>query len=233
MYTRILLKLSGELLAGEQGFGVNPRALESITAQIAACRTKGIEIGVVIGGGNIFRGSALIKNMQFPEPKAHQMGMVGTVINGMALETALRMRGVAATNYAAFTVDSIAKRFMIDSVLDEIRSQVLIFTGGTGNPFFSTDTAAALRASEIGAQVLIKATKVDGVYNKDPKKHDDAVRFSDISYDDYLAKNLGVMDATAVSLCRDRRIPIVVFDFSSMDNLHDAVTGACTHSCIH
>ncbi len=233
MYTRILLKLSGELLSGDQGFGVNPRALESITMQIAACRNAGIEIGIVIGGGNIFRGSALIRNMHFPEPKAHQMGMVGTVINGMALETALRMKGIPAKNYSAFAVDGIAERFFIDRVLEDIHSHVLIFTGGTGNPFFSTDSAAALRATEISAEVLIKATKVDGVYDKDPKNNVNAVRYETITYDDYLLKNLGVMDATAVSLCRERRIPIMVFDFSSMDNLHDAVSGTCIHSFIH
>ncbi len=233
MYKRLLLKLSGELLAGDQGFGIIPRTLESAVSEIKKCRNAGYEIGVVIGGGNIFRGSALIKNMHFPEPKAHQMGMVGTVINGIALEVALNAAGVKAKNYAAFSVDGIAERFAIDQVLEEITDHVIIFTGGTGNPFFSTDTAAALRASEIGADVLIKATKVDGVYDKDPKKNGDAVRFNDLSYTDCIAKDLGVMDATAIALCRDRKIPILVFDFSSMNNLTEAVTGMCTHSIIH
>ena len=232
MYNRILLKLSGELLAGEEGFGLSPEALSAYVLEISKLFNRGVKIGIVIGGGNIFRGSALIKKLGFPEPKAHQMGMLSTLINGMALESAFRKIDTPAQNFSAISIEGITKRFNIDDVLEKMEKSVVIFTGGTGNPFFSTDTAAALRAAEIGAEVLIKATKVDGVYDKDPKKYEDAIRFDEITYNEFLDKELGVMDQNAIALCRDRKIPVVVFDFSKKENLEKLFDKKCKYSII-
>ncbi|HOO59839.1 MAG TPA: hypothetical protein PLL34_04705, partial [Candidatus Mcinerneyibacteriales bacterium] len=173
MASRILLKLSGELLSEREGFGINPETLSRIVSEVSELHNRGLSIGIVIGGGNIFRGRSLIKDLKFPPPKAHHMGMVATVINGIALETALNDAGCPALHFSAFPVGTFAGIYDRDEVLRSLENHVVILTGGTGNPYFSTDTAAALRAAETGAELLIKATKVDGVYDKDP------IRFPD------------------------------------------------------
>ena len=232
MYSRILLKLSGELLSGEKGFGIDPEALRSAVDEITQIFKKGIQTGIVIGGGNIFRGRALIKDLDFPETKAHHMGMTATVVNGLALETAFRMNGCPAKHYSALGIPGISERFDSDKVMNSITDSVVIFTGGTGNPFFSTDTAAALRAAEIGADVLIKATKVDGVYSSDPLSDPEAVRFDEISYTDYVNRGLQVMDISSVNLCRENKIPIMVFDFSVKGSLMGLIAGKTAHTLI-
>lgn len=232
MYSRILLKLSGELLSGEKGFGIDSETLQTTVREIIQIFEKGVQIAIVIGGGNIFRGRSLIKDLEFPEAKAHHMGMTATVINGLALETAFRMNGCPAKNYSAFAIPGIARRFDLDDVMGSIEDSIVIFTGGTGNPYFSTDTAASLRAAEIGADVLIKATKVDGVYSSDPVKDPDAVRFDEISYSDYVNKGLEVMDISSVNLCREKDIPIMVFDFSVEGSLKDLIEGKTAHTLI-
>ena len=232
MYSRILLKLSGELLSGEKGFGIDPEALRSAVDEITQIFKKGIQTGIVIGGGNIFRGRALIKDLDFPETKAHHMGMAATVVNGLALETAFRMNGCPAKHFSSFGIPGISERFDSDKVMDTITDSVVIFTGGTGNPFFSTDTAASLRAAEIGADVLIKATKVDGVYSSDPLSDPEAVRFDEISYTDYVNRGLQVMDISSVNLCRENKIPIMVFDFSVKGSLMGLIAGKTAHTLI-
>ena len=232
MASRILLKLSGELLSEREGFGINPETLSRIISEISELHNRGLSIGIVIGGGNIFRGRSLIKDLKFPPPKAHHMGMVATVINGIALETALNDAGCPALHFSAFPVGTFAGIYDRDEVLRGLKSHVVILTGGTGNPYFSTDTAAALRAAETGAELLIKATKVDGVYDKDPIRFPDAARFDTITYQEYLRLGLEVMDQSAVSLCRDQKIPILVFDFSQKGNLEKVLTGDLPHTVI-
>ncbi|HPQ89531.1 MAG TPA: UMP kinase [Candidatus Mcinerneyibacteriales bacterium] len=232
MASRILLKLSGELLSEREGFGINPETLSRIVSEVSELHNRGLSIGIVIGGGNIFRGRSLIKDLKFPPPKAHHMGMVATVINGIALETALNDAGCPALHFSAFPVGTFAGIYDRDEVLRGLKSHVAILTGGTGNPYFSTDTAAALRAAETGAELLIKATKVDGVYDKDPIRFPDAARFDTITYQEYLRLGLEVMDQSAVSLCRDQKIPILVFDFSQKGNLEKVLTGDLPHTVI-
>ncbi|HPE19949.1 MAG TPA: UMP kinase [Candidatus Mcinerneyibacteriales bacterium] len=232
MASRILLKLSGELLSEREGFGINPETLSRIISEVSELHNRGLSIGIVIGGGNIFRGRSLIKDLKFPPPKAHHMGMVATVINGIALETALNDAGCPALHFSAFPVGTFAGIYDRDEVLRGLKSHVVILTGGTGNPYFSTDTAAALRAAETGAELLIKATKVDGVYDKDPIRFPDAARFDTITYQEYLRLGLEVMDQSAVSLCRDQKIPILVFDFSQKGNLEKVLTGDLPHTVI-
>ncbi|MBN2726929.1 UMP kinase [Candidatus Mcinerneyibacteriota bacterium] len=232
MASRILLKLSGELLSEREGFGINPETLSRIISEVSELHNRGLSIGIVIGGGNIFRGRSLIKDLKFPPPKAHHMGMVATVINGIALETALNDAGCPALHFSAFPVGTFAGIYDRDEVLRGLESHVVILTGGTGNPYFSTDTAAALRAAETGAELLIKATKVDGVYDKDPVRFPDAARFETITYQEYLRLGLEVMDQSAVSLCRDQQIPILVFDFSQKGNLEKVLTGDLPHTVI-
>jgi len=232
MYSRILLKLSGELLSGNEGFGVHPAPLARIAEEINTLRKSGLSIGLVIGGGNIFRGRSLIKDLNFPPQKAHHMGMVATVINGIALETSLKEIGCPAVHFSAFPVGSFARPYVLDDVLETLKGHVAVFTGGTGNPYFSTDTAAALRASEIGAGVLLKGTKVDGVYDKDPVRYPDASRFDAISYEEFLTRRLEIMDLSAVSLCRDQKIPVFVFDCTKESNLTRIMTGDVPHTVI-
>lgn len=233
MYSRIILKLSGELLSGGKGFGIDPEALRSAVTEIKEVFDAGIQIGLVIGGGNIFRGRSLIRDLDFPEPKAHHMGMTATVINGLALETALRKIGCKAKNFSSFEIPGISEKFDLDRVLEAMTDSVVIFTGGTGNPFFSTDTAASLRAAETDAEVLVKATKVDGVYSADPNKDPHAVRFDEMTYGDYVSKNLKVMDISAVNMCREKSIPVVVFDFSVKGNLASLLLkGETAHTLI-
>lgn len=211
-YQRVLFKLSGEMLLGSQPFGIEPQACTAIAHYLSSFQAAGIELGVVIGGGNIFRGVDL-KSSGMPRTPADHMGMLATLFNGIALQQALMAKDVPVCVMSALECPKVAESYHWTKALQYLKEgKVVIFVGGTGNPYFTTDTAAALRASEIEADVLLKATKVDGVYNKDPLKFSDAVKYETISYSQMLAEKLQVMDATAVTLCRSSQIPIFVFN---------------------
>jgi uridylate kinase len=224
-YRRILLKLSGEALQGPLQFGIDGATLGAIAAEVKEVHDLGCEIGVVIGGGNIHRGvAASARGMD--RPTADTMGMLATVFNSLALQDALEARGVQARVQSALEMPAVCEPFVRRRALRHLDAgRIVIFAGGTGNPFFTTDTAAALRALEIGAEVLLKATKVDGVYDKDPKKHADAVRYDRLTYHEVLARDLAVMDATAISLCLDNRLPIIVFNLTTAGNIRRVVSG--------
>jgi uridylate kinase len=224
-YRRVLLKLSGEALGGDQGFGVCADALHDMARQIQEVRKLGVQIVIVIGGGNIFRGLAGSKR-GIDRATGDYMGMLATVINALALQDALEKIGVPTRVQSAITMHQIAEPFIRRRAVRHLeKDRVVIFGGGTGNPFFSTDTAAALRANEIGAEVVLKATKVDGVYDRDPKADPKAKRFAQISYQEALQRRLQVMDATAFSLCQDNKMPIIVFDLFRPHNLRRVVMG--------
>ncbi len=211
-YQRVLLKLSGETLMGSQPFGIYQEACMQVAHYLLHFHRAGIELGVVIGGGNIFRGVDL-RLTGMPRTPADHMGMLATLLNGLALQQALMSLGVPVCVMSALECPKVAEPYNWTKALQYLKEgQVVIFVGGTGNPYFTTDTAAALRASEIGADVLLKATKVDGIYNRDPLKYPDAIKYDKISYSQVLAEKLQVMDATAVALCRSSQIPIFVFN---------------------
>jgi len=224
-YGRILLKLSGEALGGQAGTNISPEAVQSMAEQIREVRQLGVQVVVVVGGGNIFRG--LTGSEQGIErATGDYMGMLATVINALALQDALEKLGVATRVQSAITMAQVAEAFIRRRAVRHLeKGRVVIFGGGTGNPYFSTDTAAALRANEIGAEVILKATKVDGIYDSDPKKNPKAKRFAQISYLEALQKRLQVMDSTAFSLCMDNKMPIIVFDFFRAHNLKRVVMG--------
>ena len=224
-YRRILLKLSGEAIGGESGVGIAPEALQSMARQIAEVRELGVQIVVVIGGGNIFRGlQGSAKGIE--RATGDYMGMLATVINSLALQDALEKFKVPTRVQSAITMHQIAEPFNRRRAVRHLeKGRVVIFGGGTGNPYFSTDTAAALRANEIGAEVILKATKVDGIYDSDPKKNPKAKRYSQITYLEALQKQLKVMDSTAFSLCMDNKMPIIVFDLFKPHNLRRVVMG--------
>ena len=222
---RILLKLSGEALAGESAFGIDAGRAREIASEIAAARGLGVEIGIVLGGGNFFRGIDSGKS-GLQRVTADYMGMIATVMNALAFRDILAAQSVGAEVFSAIPMEPAAQRFDRAKALAAIEAgRVAIFAGGTGNPFFTTDTAAALRAIEIGAGLLAKATKVDGIYDKDPVKFADARRYEKISYGDFLMDGLGVMDATAVSLCRANKLAVVVFNLNVRGNILKLVKG--------
>ncbi len=224
-YKRVLLKLSGEALGGASGIGINPEAVRSMAEQVREVRELGVQAVIVVGGGNIFRGlSGSERGIE--RATGDYMGMLATVINALALQDSLEKLGVPTRVQSAITMSQVAEPFIRRRAVRHLeKGRVVIFGGGTGNPYFSTDTAAALRANEIGAEVILKATKVDGVYDSDPKKNPNASRFSRITYIDALQKRLKVMDSTAFSLCMDNKMPIVVFDFFQPHNLRRVVMG--------
>ncbi|HPB15299.1 MAG TPA: UMP kinase [Smithellaceae bacterium] len=224
-YKRILLKLSGEALLGRQSTGVDPDVANYIADEIRSLADLKIQIGIVIGGGNIFRGvQAGARGME--RTTADYMGMLATVINSLALQSALEAKGLATRVQSSIEMREIAEPFIQRKALRHLeKGRIVIFAGGTGNPYFSTDTAASLRAMEIRADVILKATKVDGVYSADPVKDKSAVMFKKISYIDVLTKNLKVMDSTAISLCRDNRLPLVVFNLQKKGNIRGVVCG--------
>ena len=224
-FRRILLKLSGEALGGESGVGICPEAVQSMAEQIREVRELGVQVVVVVGGGNIFRGlSGSERGIE--RATGDYMGMLATVINALALQDALEKLGVATRVQTAISMAQVAEAFIRRRAVRHLeKGRVVIFGGGTGNPYFSTDTAAALRATEIGAEVILKATKVDGIYDSDPKKNPNAIRFSQISYLDALQKQLKVMDSTAFSLCMDNKMPIIVFELFRPHNLKRVVMG--------
>ena len=223
-YKRILLKLSGEVLAGENDVIDRNVALQ-IARQIAAIHNLGIEVAIVIGGGNIWRGLTS-SQAGMDRTTADYMGMLATIINGLGLQDALGHVGIQTRVQTAIEIKNVAEAFIRGRAIRHLeKGRVVIFVAGTGNPFFSTDTAAALRASEIGAEVILKATKVDGIYDSDPKKNPDAKRYDKITYIEALRNRLAVMDSTAFSLCMDNKVPIIVFDMFREENLHDVVMG--------
>lgn len=224
-YKRVLLKLSGEVLLGRQSTGVDPDVANYIAEEIMSVADLKIQIGIVIGGGNIFRGvEARAKGMD--RTTADYMGMLATVINSLALQSALEMHGLPTRVQSSIEMREIAEPFIQRRAVRHLeKGRIVIFAGGTGNPYFSTDTAAALRAMEIRADVIMKATKVNGVYNADPVKHKSAVMFKKISYIDVLRKNLKVMDSTAITLCRDNALPIIVFNLQKKGNIRSVIGG--------
>jgi len=224
-YSRILLKLSGEALGGESGIGICPEAVQDMAQQILEVRDLGVQVVVVVGGGNIFRGLTGSER-GIERATGDYMGMLATVINALALQDSLEKLGVPTRVQSAITMAQVAESFIRRRAVRHLeKGRVVIFGGGTGNPYFSTDTAAALRATEIGAEVILKATKVDGIYDSDPKKNPKAKRFDQITYLHALQKQLKVMDATAFSLCLDNKMPIIVFDFFKAHNLKRVVMG--------
>lgn len=224
-YSRILLKLSGEALGGESGRSINPVAVHDMAEQIREVRDLGVQMVLVLGGGNIFRGLAGSEK-GIERATGDYMGMLATIINSLALQDALEKLGVATRVQTAIAMSQVAEPFIRRRAERHLeKGRVVIFGGGTGNPFFSTDTAAALRANEIGAEVILKATKVDGIYDCDPKKNPKAKRYSQITYLEALQNRLEVMDSTAFSLCMDNQMPIIVFDLFKAHNLKRVVLG--------
>lgn len=224
-YKRIVLKLSGEALQGKEGYGIDTSVARSIAVQIKDIRSLGVEIAIVIGGGNIFRGARAAKE-GMDTATADYMGMLATVINGMALQDALEKEGVFTRLQTAIEMRQLAEPYIRRRAIRHLeKKRVVIFVCGIGNPYFTTDTTAALRAAEISADIILKATKVDGVYSDDPFKNKKAKRFKRLSYLDLLKKRLKVMDTTAISLCMDNKIPIVVFDLFVSGNLKKVVMG--------
>jgi len=224
-YRRVLLKLSGEALGGEKGFGIDPVTVVSMAKQIKAVRALGVELMIVVGGGNIFRGS-FGSERGIERSTGDYMGMLATVINAMALQDTLEKENVATRVQSAITMTQVAEPFIRRKAVRHLElGRVVIFSCGTGNPYFTTDTAAALRANEMGADVILKATKVDGIYDKDPKKHPDARRYTSITYTEALRKQLRVMDSTAFALCQENRMPIVVFDLFKTGNIKKVIMG--------
>ncbi len=218
-YDRILLKLSGQAMAGPENFGVDPERVRELAGEIAAVAQAGIQTGVVVGGGNFFRGvAAAARNMD--RVTADHMGMLATVINALALQDALERAGVQTRVMTAIEMRQVAEPYIRRRAIRHLeKGRIVIFAAGTSNPYFSTDTAATLRALEIKAQVMAKGTRVDGVYDKDPLKNPDAVRFARISYVEVLSRDLGVLDSTAVAMCRDNRLPMIVFDLNRQGNI--------------
>ena len=232
-YKRILLKLSGEALAqGEQGFGVDPTRVHEIAAEIAEVHRLGVEIGIVVGGGNFFRGVAeQAKDMD--RVSADHMGMLATVMNSLAVQDALEKQGIASRVMSAIEIFQVAEPFIRRRAMRHLeKGRIVIFAAGTGNPYFSTDTAASLRAAEIKADVIMKATKVNGIYDADPAKVADATMFDQITYMDVLKRGLRVMDATAISLCHENRLPIVVFNLNERGNIRRVVLGEAVGSLV-
>jgi len=224
-YTRVLLKLSGEIFGGAKGSGFDYPAINGLASQVAVASRLGVRLGVVVGGGNIFRGTSSAPP-GMDRVAADHMGMLATVINAICMQDALERLEVQTRVMTAIEIRQIAEPYIkrrADRHME--KGRVVIFAAGTGNPFFTTDTAAALRASEMGAQVLIKATKVDGVYDKDPNKYPDAVRYDQVGYHEVLNRDLKVMDSTAVAFCKDNHIPILVLDIRQQDALKTAVYG--------
>jgi len=224
-YRRILLKLSGEALMGSGNYGIDPATLSQIADEVIDVHSLGVEIALVIGGGNIFRGiAASSKGMD--RAHADYMGMLATVINSLALQDALESRGSHTRVLSALEMEKLAEPYIRRRAIRHLeKGRLVIFAAGTGNPFFTTDTAASLRAMEIGAEIVMKATRVDGVYDKDPHKHKDARMFRRLSYLEVLNRDLGVMDSTAISLCRDNKLPILVFNMTKPGNIRRVVLG--------
>ncbi|HWZ32265.1 MAG TPA: UMP kinase [Bryobacteraceae bacterium] len=232
-YGRILLKLSGEVLAGDGSFGIEPARVAALATEVAEVARTGVQTGLVVGGGNFFRGvAAAAQNMD--RVTADHMGMLATVINALALQDALEKQGVPTRVMTAIEMHEVAEPYIRRRAIRHLeKGRIVVFAAGTSNPYFSTDTAATLRGLEIKAEVVAKATRVDGVYDKDPLKHSDAVRYPEIGYSDVLSKNLKVMDASAVAMCRDNRLPIIVFNLNVHGNIMRMTMGEPIGTLIH
>lgn len=232
-YKRVLLKLSGEALMGEDAFGINRETLSEIVSAVKEVVDLGVELGIVVGGGNIFRGVALGAT-GMDRATGDYMGMLATVMNAMALQDALRNSGVDARVQSAIKIDQVAEPYIRGKALTHLKKgRVVIFGAGTGNPFFTTDTAASLRAAEIGADIVLKATKVDGIYSDDPKKNPNATLCKEITFDEAMLKNLKVMDATAFALCRDQKLLLKVFSIRKKGALRRVVLGEDEGTLVH
>ncbi|MDE3196688.1 MAG: UMP kinase [Acidobacteriota bacterium] len=224
-YDRILLKISGEAMAGPQSFGIDAGRVQDLATEIAAVAQQGVQVGLVVGGGNIFRGIALAAR-KMDRVTGDHMGMLATVINSLAMQDALEQIGVHTRVMSAIEMHEVAEPYIRRRAIRHLeKGRIVIFAAGTSNPYFSTDTAATLRALEIKAQVIAKATKVDGVYDKDPMKHSDAVMYRRIDYTDVLTRSLGVMDSTSIAMCRDNNLPILVFNLNTPGNIMRMATG--------
>ena len=226
LYKRIMLKLGGESLVAEEGdFGLHEDALKNITEEIKAAKDLGVEIAIVIGGGNILRGASL-SSIGIERATGDYMGMLATVINALALQAALEQAGIPTRVQTAIEIQAVAEPYVRRRAVRHLeKGRVVIFAGGTGNPYFTTDTAASLRAMEIGADVIFKATKVDGIYSSDPRTNTDAVKYDQLSYIDVLKKGLKVMDSTSVSLCMDNKLPMVIFNFRHKHSIKRVLLG--------
>jgi len=224
-FKRVLLKLSGEALAADQGFGVDPKHIHAVAAELADVHALGIQLAIVVGGGNFFRGVAeQAKDMD--RVSADHMGMLATVINALALQDALEKQGVFTRVMSAIEMNQVAEPFIRRRAIRHLeKKRIVIFAGGTGNPYFSTDTAASLRAMEIKADAILKATKVDGIYDADPMKVKDAKKFAEITYMEVLKRGLKVMDSTAISLCKDNNLPIIIFNLNQHGNIRKVLVG--------
>src|SRR5205809_5463970 len=232
-YKRVLLKLSGEALMGDDPYGINRGTIERMVADVAEVAKLGVELAIVIGGGNIFRGVAP-GAQGMDRATADYMGMLATVMNALALADAMRHVGITARVMSAIGIEQVVEPYVRPKALQYLEEgKVVVFAAGTGNPFFTTDTAAALRGAEIGAQIVLKATKVDGVYSADPNKDPEAVRYARISFDEAIIKNLGILDATAFALCRDQRLPIRVFSIFKSGALKRVVQGEDEGTLVH
>jgi uridylate kinase len=232
-YKRVLLKLSGEALMGSDAFGINRQTIERMVADIGDVVSLGVELAVVIGGGNIFRGVAL-GAAGMDRATADYMGMMATVMNAMALQDAMRRAGIEARVQSALNIEQVVEPYIRPKAMRYLEEgKVVIFAAGTGNPFFTTDTAAALRGAEMGAHIVLKATKVDGVYSADPRKDPSATRYAHISFDEALTRRLQIMDATAFALCRDQKLPINVFDIGKPGALKRVVLGEDEGTLVH
>lgn len=232
-YSRILLKLSGESLAGNKNHGISDSVLEQYAVQVVKAVSKGCEVAIVVGGGNIFRGLSGTES-GFDRLKGDQMGMLATVINSIALESAVSRAGAKAKVFTSIRMEPVGELYNRDKVLEAMKAgTVCMLAGGTGNPFFTTDTAAALRAVEIGADVLLKGTRVDGIYTADPEKDVHAVKYDLISFEEVITKRLKVMDSTAFTMCRENNLPIVVFDMNEPDNLSKIIDGEKIGTLVH
>jgi uridylate kinase len=226
MNKRVLVKFSGEALAGAEGYGIDTQILDYIAEEIKSLVENGIEVGIVIGGGNIIRGVTAAADGVIKRTSADYMGMLGTVINGIAMQEALEYKGLSARLQTAIKMEQIAEPFIVRKAMRHLeKGRVVIFGAGTGNPYFTTDTGATLRATEIGASMLIKATKVDGVYDRDPMKYPDAKKLETLSYDRALEDHIRVMDDTAIALAKDNKLPIVVANMNEKGNLLKIIKG--------
>ncbi len=223
---RVLIKLSGEALAGDQGFGLDPEILKYIATEVANVHSMGVQVALVVGGGNYVRGEAFSGQNAIDRTVGDQMGMLATIMNALAMQAAIEKAGVPTRVQSAITITAVAEPFIRRRAVRHLeKGRIVVFGAGTGNPYFTTDTAAVLRALEIDADALVKATKVDGVYDKDPKKHADAVKYDAVSFETAISKQLAVMDQTAFTMCREHRLPVIVLDFNQPGTMVRAVSG--------
>jgi len=224
-YRRILLKLSGEALMAGRSHGIDSQRLSDYTEEIIEVSRMGVQVGIVIGGGNIFRGMSGVED-GFDRVKGDYMGMLATVINGLALQSAFQSKGVKARHFTAIRMEPVAEYYYKPLVLEALESnEIIIFSGGTGNPYFTTDTAATLRAVEMEADVVLKGTRVDGVYTSDPEKHPDAEKYDELTFSEALEKELGILDQTAFAMCKENGLPIIVFNMNEKGNLKRLLSG--------